>query len=58
MLSGIVEVDETSVGGASKYKKGLKNMRGEGTHRRPELLVNHTQRDSSLGRGVQVREGV
>jgi hypothetical protein len=31
MLSGIVEVDETSVGGASKYKKGLKNTRGEGT---------------------------
>jgi len=34
MLSGIVEVDETSVGGAPKYKKGVKKSVGKGLKRR------------------------
>ena len=39
MLAGIVEVDETSVGGAPKYKKGVKNKRGKGTKKTPVMVA-------------------
>jgi hypothetical protein len=38
MFSGIVELDETSVGGTPKYQKGLKNKRGEGTKKTPVIV--------------------
>ena len=37
-LGGIVEVDESFVGGAPKFKKGVKNKRGRGT-KKPIVLV-------------------
>ena len=37
-LSGTVEVDEAFVGGAPKFKKGVKNKRGRGT-KKPIVLV-------------------
>lgn len=38
-LAGIVEVDETYVGGAPKYKKGVKNKRGKGTKKTPVMVA-------------------
>jgi hypothetical protein len=37
-LAGVVEVDEAYVGGAPKFKKGVKNKRGRGTGK-PMVLV-------------------
>ena len=37
-LNGVVEVDEAYVGGARKFKKGVKNKRGRGTGK-PMVLV-------------------
>lgn len=50
MLSGIVEVDETSVGGAPKYKKGVKNKRGKGTKKTPVMVA--------VARGGEARAAV
>jgi transposase-like protein len=38
-LSGIVEVDESFVGGAPKFKEGVKNKRGRGTKKPIELVA-------------------
>jgi transposase-like protein len=37
-LTGVVEVDEAYVGGAPKFKHGVKNKRGKGTSK-PEILI-------------------
>lgn len=38
-LTGIVEVDEAFVGGAPKYRKGVKNKRGRGTKKQIVLVA-------------------
>ncbi len=50
LLSGIVEVDETSVGGAPKFKKGKKNKRGKGTKTTPVMVA--------VARGGEARAAV
>jgi len=50
LLSGMVDVDETSVGGTPKYKKGVKNKRGKGTNKTPVMVA--------VSRGGEARAAV
>ena len=49
-LSGIVEADETFVGGRPKFKRGIKNKRGKGTKKQPVFIA--------IERGGEVRAAV